>query len=112
MYNGVASECTGMVLCGDQNAFCAGADLLLAKELLNTPEKGVAMSEFMSDALNRLRNYIPLVSVSVLSGPALGGGAEMATATDYRVMGSSSYVHFVHAKIGAFHVYLKNAMHL
>jgi ethylmalonyl-CoA/methylmalonyl-CoA decarboxylase len=91
----------GLIIRGDEYSFCSGADLKLAKNTVNTPELGYKMSLFMSDALNRLRNDIPLISVSVLNGPAIGGGAEFATASDFRVMKSDSYIRFVHAKLGA-----------
>ena len=58
------------------------------------------MSLFMTEALNRIHNS-PFISVSVISGPALGGGAELCTCTDFRVMSESAYVCFVHAKLGA-----------
>jgi ethylmalonyl-CoA/methylmalonyl-CoA decarboxylase len=93
----------GVVLRGKgDKAFCAGADLNLVSEVVNTSEKGELMGTFMTDALNRLRQS-SLVSVCCLNGPALGGGAEIATACDYRVMSASEavYVQFVHAKIGA-----------
>lgn len=60
------------------------------------------MSNFMTDALNTLRQC-GLVSVCVINGPALGGGAELSTTCDFRVIANSSksFVQFVHAKIGA-----------
>jgi ethylmalonyl-CoA/methylmalonyl-CoA decarboxylase len=83
-------------------AFCSGADLTLAKEVLDTPAKGGLMSAFMTDALTRLRQS-GLISLCSLNGPALGGGAEIATTCDFRIMpqDTSTYVQFVHAKIGA-----------
>jgi ethylmalonyl-CoA/methylmalonyl-CoA decarboxylase len=83
-------------------AFCSGADLTLAKEVLDTPAKGGLMSAFMTDALARLRQS-RLISLCSLNGPALGGGAEIATTCDFRIMpqDTSTYVQFVHAKIGA-----------
>ncbi|KAJ1438591.1 ClpP/crotonase-like domain-containing protein, partial [Ochromonadaceae sp. CCMP2298] len=93
----------GVVLRGKgDKAFCSGADLTLVKEVVNTSEKGELMATFMTDALNRLRQSC-LVSVCVLNGPALGGGAEMATACDYRLMPDDEqvYIQYVHAKIGA-----------
>lgn len=104
-------------------AFCAGADLGLVGEVVNTPERGAMMSAFMTDALNRLRQSA-LISVACLNGTALGGGAELATAADFRIQPSTKQLmalaaepahevsgqlrktpnftlQFVHAKIGA-----------
>ena len=62
------------------------------------------MSRFMTDALTRLRNS-SLVSLSLLNGPAVGGGAELCTATDFRLMVDDgekrNHVRFIHAKLGA-----------
>ena len=62
----------------------------------------------MTDALNRLRGN-PAISVSVVNSPALGGGMELITATDYRVMRGLDeklemplpFIQSVHARIGA-----------
>lgn len=101
--NEVNNRIVGMIIRGTgTEAFCAGADLNLAKEIVNTPEKGSMMSSFMTDALNRLRQC-NLISVTCLNGPALGGGAEICTTTDFRMMSADEkvYIQFVHAKIGA-----------
>lgn len=83
-------------------AFCSGADLGLAREVLDTPAKGGLMSAFMTDALNRLRQS-GLISLCSLNGPALGGGSEITTACDFRIMprDNTTYIQFIHAKIGA-----------
>lgn len=97
------SDLVGLIIRGTGGgAFCAGADLNLVKEVVNSPEKGVMMSDFMTDACNRLRQS-PLISVCCLNGPALGGGAELATIGDFRIISepANSYIQFVHAKIGA-----------
>lgn len=97
------SKVVAIVLTGaGKEAFCSGADLVLAKEVLDTPTKGGHMSNFMTDALNRLRQS-NLISVCCLNGPALGGGSEITTACDFRVMPNDegTYIQFIHAKIGA-----------
>jgi ethylmalonyl-CoA/methylmalonyl-CoA decarboxylase len=93
----------GIVLHGaGQEAFCAGADLSLVKDIVNTPEIGGMMSSFMTDTLNRIRQS-NLVSVCCINGPALGGGAEISTTCDFRIMPMDEkvYIQFVHARIGA-----------
>lgn len=85
-----------------RDTFSAGADLRLVKDVLNTPAKGAQMASFMTDALNRIRNC-GLISVCCLNGSALGGGAELATVGDFRIMSDDEdrYVKFLHAKLGA-----------
>ena len=61
---------------GDQ-AFCAGADIHLAQTLVNSSRKGGMMAAYMTDALNRIRDC-GLISVCLINGPALGGGAEVS----------------------------------
>ena len=82
--------------------FCAGLDFSLAKSVINTPEKGVEMCTMMTDALTRLKQS-SILSVALIHGPALGGGAELSTACDFRAMTSapSTEIGFVHATIGA-----------
>ena len=46
--------------------FSAGADFGLVTDVVNTPERGRMMCEFMTDALNRVRSSIPFLSVAVL----------------------------------------------
>ena len=95
---------TGLALRSTGSIFCAGLDLKLAKGLIDTGDKGAMMYNFMCDALWRLRSA-PFVSVACLQGHAIGGGLELATATDYRIIVKKSdhepYLQSVHAKIGA-----------
>ena len=83
-------------------AFCAGLDFSLAKEVVNSPEQGLMMSKMMTEALNRLRG-LDMISVALLHGHALGGGAELTTACDFRLMTDTaiSKVGFVHARLAA-----------
>jgi ethylmalonyl-CoA/methylmalonyl-CoA decarboxylase len=83
-------------------AFCAGLDFTLAKTIVNTSTKGLEMCALMTDALNQLRNG-PIISLALIHGPALGGGAELSTACDYRAMtlAPTTEIGFVHGTIGA-----------
>ena len=51
----------------------------------------------MQTSLTRLRR-LGLVSVALIEGYAIGGGAEISTSTDFRVMVSQekSYIRFIH----------------
>lgn len=94
------SDCVAIVLrsAGDE-VFSSGADLGLATTLLNSPDNGLLMSQFMTNALNRLRSS-GYISVCGITGSALGGGAELITTTDFRIMSSAKnhFIQFIHAK--------------
>ncbi len=91
----------GLIVTGEgERAFCSGADYDLARTELRTPDDGELMSTLMSTTLDRLRS-LPLLSVSAIDGVAMGGGAEMCTATDWRVLGRGAHIRFVHARMGA-----------
>ena len=92
----------GLIIQGKESSFCAGADFNLVKTIVNTSHRGSLMSSFMTDAMNRLR-CCGLISVVFINGPAIGGGAEMMTIADFRIMplNDSIFIEFVHAKLGA-----------
>lgn len=81
------------------STFCSGADLSVATSELATPEKGELMCRFMQHYLQRLR-VLPALSVASVTGAAVGGGSELATACDFRVMHARAFIQFVHTKMG------------
>ncbi|RUS24627.1 ClpP/crotonase-like domain-containing protein [Jimgerdemannia flammicorona] len=99
------TELVGIVLTGSEGkSFCAGLDLSAAKSHLLTPTAGLTFSVLMQHTLTRLRN-LPLFSVAGINGPALGGGAELATACDHRCMPHPAHkpaarIQFVQVKMG------------
>ncbi|KAG7273241.1 hypothetical protein CRUP_001337 [Coryphaenoides rupestris] len=62
-------------------------------------QDGMKMCMFMQDALTRLLR-LPLVSVALVEGRALGGGAELTTACDFRLVTRDSRIQFVHKHMG------------
>eukprot|EP00198_Chlamydomonas_reinhardtii_P012449 XP_001701786.1 predicted protein [Chlamydomonas reinhardtii] len=77
--------------------FCAGADL---KE-----RAGMTQSE-AAEFVSRIRRTfselqdLPMPTVAVVEGLALGGGAELALACDIRVMGAGASIAFPEAQLG------------
>lgn len=92
----------GLILRGTDGYFSAGANFELCTTRLQSTEAGMLMCRFMTDILATIR-AAPFISVAVINGPALGGGAELATATDFRVVRATgdpaAYLAFVHAKV-------------
>lgn len=87
----------GLILRGKGRNFCSGGDLNFAKT--STPEEGLGMGIWMRDALARLQR-LPLVSVCLVHGPCLGGGAEMAIFCDYILVAADVQYGFVQGKMG------------
>jgi ethylmalonyl-CoA/methylmalonyl-CoA decarboxylase len=87
-----------LVVVGFGGTFCSGADLG-SQPALFTEQYGRAMSRVMTDTTTRLR-ALPLVSVAAVAGAAIGGGAELTTACDYRVMMDDAFMQWVHVSRG------------
>ncbi|XP_041044524.1 ethylmalonyl-CoA decarboxylase isoform X1 [Carcharodon carcharias] len=88
----------GLIIRGADNTFCSGSDLRAVKAMLN-PEDGLRICMFMQNTLTRLLR-LPLISVALVQGKALGGGAEVTTACDFRIMTTGSEIRFVHKHMG------------
>ncbi|NWJ03478.1 ECHD1 decarboxylase, partial [Crypturellus undulatus] len=88
----------GLIICGAGNTFCSGSDLNVVKAISNS-EDGMNMCMFMQNTLTRLVR-LPLISVALIQGKALGGGAELTTACDFRLMAPGSEIRFVHKQMG------------
>lgn len=92
------SEGRGLIVCGAGKYFCSGGDLETVKNICDS-ETGYKMSRFMHNTLNKMLN-LPLVSVALIEGSALGGGAEITTACDFRLMTENASIGFVQVKMG------------
>ncbi|XP_053446388.1 ethylmalonyl-CoA decarboxylase [Nycticebus coucang] len=92
------AEGKGVIVRGAKNTFSSGSDLNAVKAL-GTSEDGVALCMFMQNTLTRFMR-LPLISVALVQGRALGGGAEFTTACDFRLMTPDSEIRFVHKEMG------------
>ncbi|XP_019946751.2 ethylmalonyl-CoA decarboxylase [Paralichthys olivaceus] len=88
----------GLIVQGAAGTFCSGSDLSAVRAISN-PQDGIKMCMFMQNALTRLLR-LPLITVALVEGRALGGGAEFTTACDFRLMASGSVIQFVHKHMG------------
>ena len=66
-----SSKLRCLVLQGQNDAYCAGADFSLARDLLTTPELGRDMCKFMTNVTSRLSS-LPVISLALITGPAMG----------------------------------------
>ncbi|XP_041648535.1 ethylmalonyl-CoA decarboxylase [Cheilinus undulatus] len=88
----------GLIVQGAAGTFCSGSDLNAVRAISN-PQDGMKMCMFMQNTLTRLLR-LPLISVAVVEGRALGGGAELLTACDFRLVAPGSVIQFVHKHMG------------
>ncbi|XP_071004125.1 ethylmalonyl-CoA decarboxylase-like [Oncorhynchus clarkii lewisi] len=92
------TEGKGLIIQGAAGTFCSGSDLNAVRAISN-PQDGMKMCTFMQNALTRLLR-LPLLSVALVEGNALGGGAELTTACDFRLMAPGGVIQFVHKHMG------------
>nr|XP_033793310.1 ethylmalonyl-CoA decarboxylase [Geotrypetes seraphini]XP_033793311.1 ethylmalonyl-CoA decarboxylase [Geotrypetes seraphini]XP_033793312.1 ethylmalonyl-CoA decarboxylase [Geotrypetes seraphini]XP_033793313.1 ethylmalonyl-CoA decarboxylase [Geotrypetes seraphini]XP_033793314.1 ethylmalonyl-CoA decarboxylase [Geotrypetes seraphini]XP_033793315.1 ethylmalonyl-CoA decarboxylase [Geotrypetes seraphini]XP_033793316.1 ethylmalonyl-CoA decarboxylase [Geotrypetes seraphini]XP_033793317.1 ethylmalon len=92
------TEGRGLVVHGARNTFCSGSDLKAIKAMHGS-EEGLKICMFMQNTLTRLKR-LPLISVALVQGKALGGGAELSTACDFRLMTPGSEICFVQKHMG------------
>ena len=81
-----------------EKAFCAGGDL---KELehMRSAEGAAQMARTMRTTLDRL-NQMRMPVIAAVNGDALGGGAELALACDFRVAAAHARIGFPQVNLG------------
>lgn len=79
-------------------AFCAGGDL---KELehMRSADQAARMARTMRTTLDRL-NQVRMPVIAAVNGDALGGGAELAVACDFRVAAAHARIGFPQVNLG------------
>jgi enoyl-CoA hydratase len=87
----VAEGARVLVLTGAPPAFCAGADL-----------NGVESGQFLDALATTLVGFttLPIITLAAIDGPALGAGAQLASACDLRVATAPSRIGIPAARLG------------
>ncbi len=88
-----------LILHGEGESFCAGGDLGAIRAHLTGPGLGAELQAFMGDTLDALEAAAPL-RTAVVTGPALGGGAELLTACTWVIASPEATVGWVQARMG------------
>ncbi|XP_047135026.1 ethylmalonyl-CoA decarboxylase [Hydra vulgaris] len=96
LHNWEQGKC--IILQGANKQFCSGGDLKSFVRHMETPQHGYLMSKFMQSLTSEF-SKLPFISVSLVQGNALGGGAEILTSTDFRVMQQSAVIGFVQTRL-------------
>lgn len=87
-----------LIIYGENGFFCSGGDLNTVRSIADQ-DGGRKMITLMQHNLKRLE-CLPLITVALVDGMALGGGAELMTACDYRIASRDSKIGFVQVRIG------------
>ena len=85
-----------LMLTGADGVFCSGAAIREWEALDETGETLTDRGTELCDLLEEL----PLLVLACLSGHAVGGGAELALAADWRIVAPEAELRFVHAGFG------------
>jgi enoyl-CoA hydratase/carnithine racemase len=91
------SKARVLLVRGTGRAFCAGADLKERRGM--APPQRIEHNAAINDAVNALAQ-VPLVTVAVINGLALGGGCELALACDLRVAAAGIRIGLTESRIG------------
>ncbi len=85
-----------VALTGAGRVFCAGAAI---REYDALPDGGTVLTDGGRAVLDRLAG-LPVPVVALVNGHAVGGGAELALAADWRIVDPRAELRFVHAGLG------------
>ena len=88
-----------LVVWGGERIFAAGADIKVMAGL--DPEGVRPVVSSLGDALEELES-VPMITISAINGYALGGGLELALATDFRFAAEDARLGQPEIKIGVF----------
>jgi enoyl-CoA hydratase/carnithine racemase len=88
-----------IVVWGGERIFAAGADIKVMADQDSESVRPIVSS--LGDALMELES-VPMITISAINGYALGGGLELALATDFRFVAEDSRLGQPEIKIGVF----------
>ena len=95
-----SAEVIGLVICSSKSGFIVGADITEFTGMFSEPEEQVMNWLVEGNQIFNAVEDLPFPTVTAINGVALGGGFELAVATDYRVATAAALVGFPEVKLG------------
>lgn len=86
-----------LIITGNGNVFCAGADLKERSTM--TPKEANDVSLNIGRKIKMIED-LPYVTIAAMNGSAYGGGLELALACDFRIMGREVKVGLTETSLG------------
>ena len=95
-----AADVKGLVFCSNKSGFIVGADITEFTAMFAAPEEQIMDWLVQANKIFSAIEDLPYPTVTAINGTALGGGFELAVATDYRVATAAAQVGFPEVKLG------------
>lgn len=93
---------TGVVFSSAKDSFIVGADITEFAQMFGHAEETIVANLIRLQGLFSEIEDLPFPTVTAINGIALGGGFELALATDYRVMADTAKVGLPEVKLGIY----------
>lgn len=87
----------GVITGSGEEAFCSGGDLQIFHQL-ETEEAALSMLKPMSEILLKIANA-PVPTIAIVNGHAVGGGCEIATMCDFRIVHEKAKAGFIQGRL-------------
>jgi 3-hydroxyacyl-CoA dehydrogenase / enoyl-CoA hydratase / 3-hydroxybutyryl-CoA epimerase / enoyl-CoA isomerase len=94
------SKAPGVIFSSAKSGFIVGADIMEFTAIFKAPEAEILHWIKEANSIFNSIEDLPMPTVTAINGVALGGGFELAVATDYRVAIESASVGFPEVKLG------------
>ncbi len=94
------SDCRGLIFASAKPAFVVGADIMEFTAMFAQDEQTLLDWLKQANSLFNAIEDLPMPTVTIMDGNALGGGFELAVATDYRIATDKAVVGFPEVKLG------------
>ncbi len=90
----------GLLVSSAKDSFIVGADITEFGSNFNLSEEEIAERIYQTNQYFNAIEDLPFPSVTAINGYALGGGLEMALATDYRIMSPAAKIGLPETQLG------------